>query len=56
MKISFASISIIALFFLTSCSAPRAASAQQVSVSFQLIYDQLSPYGQWASDSDYGYV
>jgi len=25
-------------------------------VSFQLFYDQLSPYGQWVNDPNYGYV
>jgi len=34
------------------------AHAQQVSVSvsLQLFYDQLSPYGQWANNPEYGYV
>jgi hypothetical protein len=31
-------------------------SAQQPYVSFQVFYDQLSPYGQWVTMSDYGYV
>jgi hypothetical protein len=25
-------------------------------VSFQMFYDQLSPYGQWVNDPNYGYV
>lgn len=32
------------------------ASAQHFGVSFQLFYDQLSPYGQWVDYPDYGYV
>ncbi len=32
------------------------ASAQQINVSFQIFYDQLSPYGQWVDYPDYGYV
>lgn len=28
----------------------------QASVSFQVFYDQLSPYGTWVSYPDYGYV
>ncbi len=27
-----------------------------VTISFQTFYDQLSPYGEWISTSDYGYV
>ena len=37
--------------------APQKASAQvQVNVSFQVFYDNLSPYGNWVDNSDYGYV
>ena len=37
--------------------APQKASAQvQVNVSFQVFYDDLSPYGNWVDNSDYGYV
>jgi hypothetical protein len=32
------------------------ASAQQVSVSFQIFYDELSPYGLWIEYPGYGYV
>jgi hypothetical protein len=35
---------------------PQEASAQQVSVSFQLFYDELSPYGMWVDYPNYGYV
>ncbi len=35
--------------------APQKASAQ-LSVSFQVFYDDLSPYGSWVDNSDYGYV
>jgi hypothetical protein len=35
--------------------APQKASAQ-VSVDFQVFYDDLSPYGNWVDNSDYGYV
>ena len=36
-------------------TAPQRLSAQ-VSVSFQVFYDDLSPYGNWVDNSDYGYV
>jgi len=35
--------------------APQKASAQ-VSISFQIFYDNLSPFGDWVNNSDYGYV
>lgn len=45
------------LVFMTSCIIlPSRTEAQQTNVSFQIFYDQLSPYGQWVDYSDYGYV
>jgi hypothetical protein len=47
---------------LTVCLAaallfmPQRASAQSVSVSFQLFYDELSPHGVWVDYPEYGYV
>jgi hypothetical protein len=35
---------------------PQEASAQRVSVSFRLFYDELSPYGMWVDYPNYGYV
>jgi hypothetical protein len=35
---------------------PKQVTAQQEDVSFQVFYDQLSPYGQWVDYSNYGYV
>jgi hypothetical protein len=43
------------LMFVTSV-APKQASAQGVSVGFQVFYDELSPYGTWVISPDYGYV
>jgi len=34
--------------------APKASA--QVSVNFQVFYDNLSPYGTWVNNPDYGYV
>lgn len=45
----------IALF--TAVLPPLLQKAHaQVSVSFQVFYDQLSPFGTWVSYPDYGYV
>ena len=35
---------------------PQKACAQQGPVSFQLFYDELSPYGMWVDYPNYGYV
>jgi hypothetical protein len=49
---------VLALLLVwSSCTwmTPQSASAQ-VSVSFQLFYDELSPYGRWVDYPNYGYV
>ncbi len=43
---------IFALALLLTVSSSRA----QGSVSFQVFYDQLSPYGSWVNYNQYGYV
>ncbi len=35
---------------------PQKAAAQGGIVSFQVFYDDLSPYGTWVDNPDYGYV
>ncbi|MCL4547123.1 MAG: hypothetical protein M1495_00960 [Bacteroidetes bacterium] len=35
---------------------PGRISAQQYDVNFQVFYNQLSPYGQWIENPNYGYV
>ncbi|HTK83147.1 MAG TPA: DUF6600 domain-containing protein [Bacteroidota bacterium] len=35
---------------------PQKLFAQEATVSFQLFYDQLSPYGMWVDYENYGYV
>jgi len=47
---------ILIVSFLYSCTVQRPVSAQQGNVSLQVFYDQLSPYGQWADNPNYGYV
>ncbi|HEY6914548.1 MAG TPA: DUF6600 domain-containing protein, partial [Paludibacter sp.] len=45
------------LVLTTSCMVlPRQTEAQQQNVSFQVFYDELSPYGQWIDYDNYGYV
>jgi hypothetical protein len=44
------------LLFLGSFTVPQIAKAQYASVSFQVFYDELSPYGMWVNNPTYGYV
>lgn len=52
------SLKIVFLFFVIQSGMwvmPEKSSAQ-VSVSFQIFYDDLSPYGNWIQNPEYGYV
>ncbi|WP_423129069.1 DUF6600 domain-containing protein [Gaoshiqia sp. Z1-71] len=46
------------LFILVTATVicPKQLSAQLGSVSLQVFYDELSPYGQWVEYPNYGYV
>jgi hypothetical protein len=46
----------IFLLFTISVIFTIKASAQQANVSFQVFYDQLSPYGEWVNYPRLGYV
>jgi hypothetical protein len=53
-----AAYKIFILFIIVNTGisfVPEKASAQ-ASVSFQLFYDDLSPYGYWVDNPNYGYV
>ena len=48
---------LLSLIFLFTLGTLRKANAQPgVNVSFQQFYDELSPYGEWVDDPDYGYI
>ncbi len=49
-----ASVMLLGLLFFGSTG--NKAVAQDVTVSYQDFYDNLSPYGQWVSDPQYGNV
>jgi hypothetical protein len=42
------------LFFATNSFSPKAIA--QFSMNFQIFYDELSPYGEWVNNPNYGYV
>jgi hypothetical protein len=56
MKSKFKSTVIILLVVVTSVVFANKLSAQQNYVSFQVFYDQLSPYGEWVDYPRWGYV
>ena len=46
----------ILLLFLHLGIASQKVQAQNISVSFQVFYDDLSPYGTWVNSPAYGYI
>jgi uncharacterized protein DUF6600 len=47
---------ILLLLFIGIIGLPPQKATAQVSVSFQLFYDNLSVHGNWVNDPNYGYV
>jgi hypothetical protein len=56
MKTKIKFLAILLALIVSSVIFARQLSAQQSDVSFQVFYDQLSPYGQWVDYPNYGYV
>ena len=55
IKKSILMIPVFFLFFIFSPTIIPKATAQ-FSVSFQIFYDEMSPYGSWINNNTYGYV
>jgi len=53
---SITGVIVFSLFLLIGTAPQRAYAQPGVDVSFQTFYDDLSPYGQWVDDPQYGYV
>lgn len=50
-------ILLLSLMLLAVASGVQRVNAQPgISVSFQQFYDELSPYGEWVDDPEYGYI
>ena len=47
---------LLFLVIISSVIFTNRVSAQQPNVSFQVFYDQLSPYGEWVNYPNWGYV
>jgi hypothetical protein len=56
MNSDIKNLTILFALIVSSVIFSKDASAQQTYVSFQVFYDQLSPYGQWVDYPNYGYV
>ncbi|MDP1622195.1 MAG: hypothetical protein Q8M08_07635 [Bacteroidales bacterium] len=56
MKTKFRIISVFLILLIAVSISPQKISAQGGTISFQVFYDELSPYGNWVYDTDYGYV
>ena len=56
MKSKFKILSILLGIIISTVMFSKQASAQQGNVSFQVFYDELSPYGQWVNHTNYGYI
>jgi len=56
MKTIAKMIAMIFLLGATTCLMPKQAQAYYGWISFQVFYDELSPYGAWVDSPDYGYV
>ncbi|MBS1740809.1 MAG: hypothetical protein JST88_09735 [Bacteroidetes bacterium] len=56
-RIFFIKLSMVATVLMLALLPQQQAKAQPgMSVSFQTFYNELSPYGQWINDPQYGYV
>ena len=48
---------VLPIVILMGLFAPQQAESKNYSgVSFQIFYDELSPYGDWVKDARYGYI
>ena len=56
MKAIIKIVMISVVISLTTWINPQKIKAQGVTVGFQVFYDDLSPYGTWVNNPQYGYV
>ena len=56
MKAKNKMLALIIILIIAFIANSKRLSAQQNHISFQVFYDQLSPYGQWVDNPDYGSV
>src|ERR1035437_967441 len=56
MKLNMNVLILFVGLVASSILHPKQAEAQRGNVSFQVFYDELSPYGQWVDYPNLGYV
>lgn len=56
MKSTIKILIISLVINITSWIRPQTVIAQEVTIGFQVFYDDLSPYGTWVDNPEYGYV
>jgi hypothetical protein len=56
MKSLVKTVIFLLMMLNSSCLTQKPLLAQGGNVSMQIFYDQLSPYGQWVNNQEYGYV
>jgi hypothetical protein len=56
MKKNIKVLVLLIMVVIASVIFTKPTSAQQNNVSFQVFYDQLSPYGEWVNYPNWGYV
>jgi len=56
MKTKVLIVPVLLMLCIGIWITPQNAFAQGGPVSFQVFYDELSPYGTWVNSPDYGYV
>jgi hypothetical protein len=48
-------VSLLILLCFSTLIIPQKIATQNASVDFQVFYDDLSPYGTWVNNPEYGY-
>lgn len=56
MKTHFKRLGVLLALMISPVIFPKTVTAQQGDISFQVFYDELSPYGEWVDYPRYGYV
>lgn len=56
MKTNFKLLGVLLALMISAVIFPKTVTAQQGDISFQVFYDELSPYGEWVDYPRYGYV
>ena len=56
MKTKIKLVTLFLMLFAVTLFAPQKAKSQGISISFQVFYDELSPYGNWVYTPEYGYA